>query len=78
MSNKQNIQTKQQIFHQFIELVELFPQYSITQHMIHVLRPQTGCYTWTDAELLKKFEKYRDELERELADIVGTSVLEED
>lgn len=68
MSNKQKIQTKQQIFHNFVEIVELFPQYSIVQHMVHVLRPQTGCYTWTDDELLRKFEKYRDELENELID----------
>jgi hypothetical protein len=68
MSNKQKIQIKQQIFHHFVEIVELFPQYNIVQHMVHVLRPQTGSYQWTDEELLKKFEKYRDELENELVD----------
>lgn len=67
MSNRQ-IQTKSQIFHNFAEIVELFPQYTIIQHMVHVMRPQTGCYQWSDAELLKKFEKYRDELERDLVD----------
>jgi len=67
MSNKQ-IQTKSQIFHNFAEIVELFPQYTIAQHMVHILRPQTGCYGWSDTELLRKFEKYRDELENELVD----------
>lgn len=67
MSNKQ-IQTKSQIFHNFAEIVELFPQYSIAQHMVHILRPVTGCYQWSDTELLRKFEKYRDELENELID----------
>lgn len=68
MSNKQRIQTKQQIFHNFVEIVELYPQYSIVQHMVHVMRPQTGSYQWSDEELLRKFEKYRDELENELVD----------
>jgi hypothetical protein len=62
------MQIKQQIFHHFVEIVELFPQYSTVQHMIHVLRPQSGCYNWSEEELLKKFEKYRDELENDLAD----------
>lgn len=67
MSNKQ-IQIKSQIIHNFVEIVELFPQYTLTQHMVHILRPQTGCYQWSDGELLKKIEKYRDELENELVD----------
>lgn len=71
MSNKQKIQTKQQIFHHFVEIVELFPQYSIAQHIVHVMRPQTGSYQWSDEELLKKFEKYRDELENELVDKIS-------
>lgn len=66
--SKKDIQTKQQIFHHFVEIVELFPQYTISQHIIHAMRPQTGSYQWTDEELLKKFEKYRDELENELVD----------
>jgi hypothetical protein len=70
MSNKSKIQTKQQIFHQLVEVVELFPQYTIAQHLVHIMRPHTGCYQWSDDDLLKKFEKYRDELENELADKV--------
>lgn len=68
MSKKQEAQIKQQIFHNFVEIVELFPRYTIAQHIVHVMRPQTGCYQWTEEELLKKFEKYRDELESELAE----------
>jgi len=69
MSNKpKTAQIKQQIFHHFVEIVELFPQYSISQHIAHVMRPATGNYHWTDEELLKKFESYRDELETDLAD----------
>jgi hypothetical protein len=69
-NNKKGMQIKQQIFHHFAEIVELYPQYSVTQHMIHVMRPQTGSYQWNDEELLKKFEKYRDELENELVDTI--------
>ena len=67
-NNKLKVQIKQQIFHHFVEIVELFPQYTIAQHIVHVMRPQTGNYNWSDEELLKKFEQYRDELESELAD----------
>lgn len=70
MSSKQKIQTKQQIFHHFVEIVELFPQYTIAQHIVHVMRPQTGSYQISDEELLKKFEDYRDELESDLVDSV--------
>lgn len=70
MSNRTDIQTKQQIFHNFVEIIELFPQYSIAQHIIHAMRPQTGSYQWSNEELLKKFEKYRDELESDLVDTV--------
>lgn len=58
-------QTKQQIFHHLVEIVELFPQYSIAQHLTHVMRPHTGSYEWIDETLLKKFERYRDELEND-------------
>lgn len=68
MGSKQKIQIKQQIFHHLVEIVELFPQYSIAQHIVHVMRPQTGSYQWSDEDLLKKFEKYRDELETELVE----------
>lgn len=68
MSNKKTQQIKQQIFHHFIDIVELFPQYTIAQHMVHVMRPQSASYHMTDDMLLRKFEKYRDELENELAD----------
>ena len=68
MSSKQNAQIKQQIFHHFIEIVEAFPQYTIAQHITHILRPITGSYQWSDEALLKKFEQYRDELDTELAD----------
>lgn len=68
MNKKQEAQIKQQILHHFVEIIELFPQYTIAQHMVHVLRPASEAYDFSLEELLKKFEDYRDELETELAD----------
>lgn len=68
--DKTTIQTKQLIFHNIMEIVELFPQYTVVQHLYHILRRKGDAkdpYTWEDTKLLKKFEDYRDELEIELA-----------
>lgn len=68
--DKQNTQTQQLIFHNLIEVVELFPQYTVTQHLWHILRKKGDGqepYSWEDIKLLKKFEDYKDELETELA-----------
>lgn len=67
--DKEKKRTQEQIFYNLIRLVEEYPQYSVSQHLVHVLRtkgdPQDN-YSWEDGKLLKKFEDYRDELEREL------------
>lgn len=70
MDNKKDIQTKQQIFHHLAEIMELFPQYTTVQHLIHIMRPRTGSYDWDNATFLKKIEHYRDELENELVDTI--------
>lgn len=67
--SKQEAQIKQQIFHHFMEIIELFPQYTVAQHLVHIMRPRSEAYKFTSEQLLKKFENYRDELENELADI---------
>lgn len=68
--DKQNMQTKQLIFHNLMQIVETFPQYSVTKHLYHILRRKGDpeeVYDWADEKLLKKFEDYKDELEIELA-----------
>lgn len=73
MSNivdKQTMQIKQLIFHNLMQIVEMFPQYTITQHLYHIMRKKgdsQDVYNWGDDKLLKKFEDYKDELEVELA-----------
>lgn len=68
--NKKQAQIREQIFYNFVQILNSFPQYTISQHLSHILRKKEdmkGSYFWTDEELLKKFEKYYDELTTELA-----------
>lgn len=60
---------EEQIFYNLMRIVQEYPQYSIAQHIWHVLRTKgdkEGPYYWTDKALLKKFEDYKDELDKEL------------
>lgn len=71
--DKQTMQIKQLIFHNIMQIVEQFPQYTIAQHLAHIMRKKSDSqksYYWSDEKLLKKFEDYKDELESELASIV--------
>lgn len=68
--DKQKTITTQLIFHNLMEVVDLFPQYTLTQHLYHIMRKKgddQDVYSWKDEKLLKKFEEYKDELEVELA-----------
>lgn len=68
--NKYDMRTKQLIFHNFMQIVESFPQYKISQHLSHILREKGDSqkhYYWEDSKLLKRLEDYKDELENELA-----------
>lgn len=67
--NKEKKRVQEQIFYNLMRLVEEYPQYSISQHLVHILRTKGDSqdnYFWDDAKLLKKFEDYRDELDKEL------------
>lgn len=73
MSNKpvdrEKKATEEQVFYNLMRIVQEYPQYSIAQHLWHVLRTKgegEGPYHWTDKTLLKKFEDYKDELDQEL------------
>lgn len=62
-------QAKEQIFHNMVQIIDSFPQYSIAQHFYHLLRKKgdpKDPYFWTDQEFLKKIEHYYDELNNEL------------
>ena len=67
--NKKESQTREQIFYNFIQILDSFPQYTISQHLSHILRKKEevkAAYFWSDQDLLKKFEQYYDELNNEL------------
>lgn len=72
MSNpvdKKKKQVEEQIFYHLMQIVQSFPQYSVAQHLAHVLRRKgetDESYFWSDEKLLKKFEAYREELDGEL------------
>jgi len=59
---------KQLILKELLELIELFPDQPIAQHLRCILRPNNDFYTWTDEVLLKKIETYRNELENDSDD----------
>jgi len=70
ITDKEEMQVKQLIFHNLMQIVEQFPQYTVAQHLYFILRrkgDKEEIYNWPDKKVLKKFEDYKDELETELA-----------
>ena len=68
--DKRRKQIEEQIFYNFVKIVQEYPQYTVSQHMWHVLRKKEKpieAYHWTNDTLLKHFEDYKDELDRELS-----------
>ena len=67
--DKKRAQILQQIFHNLSEIVELYPQYSVAQHLSAILRRKSDVgkqfHLWDNDELLKKVEQHKDELEGE-------------
>ena len=67
--DKKKMQVTQQIFHTLGEIVELYPQYSIPQHLSAILRRKDTkdkeFFFWNDEELLKKIQAHKEELEGE-------------
>lgn len=67
--DKRRKQLEEQIFYNLVQIVQLYPQYTLAQHLAHVLRRKDSgeqFYFWSDEQLLKKFEDYKDELDKEL------------
>jgi len=65
--DKKRMQTHQQIFHNLVEITELYPQYSLAQHLAGILRRKDPkgkeFFFWKDEELLKKIEQHKADLE---------------
>lgn len=69
IKSKQAIRIEQQFLHTFSKIIEDFPQYTISQHLIHFLRKKNEikeAYYWSEELLLKKIENYYDELKNDL------------
>lgn len=68
-NSKQALRIRQLIIHGLVEILELYPQYSIAQHLCYLTdRKLEGkdCYKFTDNEILKEIEKYNEKLEEEV------------
>lgn len=68
-NNKEETQLRQQFFHNFMEVVDMYPQYSIAQHMAGFLRRKStdgpDFFHWDNKELLNRMEQYKQELDTE-------------
>lgn len=73
--DKKRKQVEEQVFYNFMQVVQQYPQYTISQHLCHFQREKGDSenhYFWSNEKLLKRIESYKDELDQEL------SVTEED
>jgi hypothetical protein len=65
--DKKKMQTIQQIFHNLLEITELYPQYSIIQHLATIQRKKSligkEFFHWTEEDFLKRIEQHKAELE---------------
>ena len=69
---------KKEILRNIGEIMDSYPQYTMAEHLVHILRPKGGKKPyrvtsspdtgWDDQYLLKQIENYRSEL---IADLSG-------
>lgn len=70
LKTKQRTEIEQQFLYVLSKVVEMFPQYTLSQHLAHIFRRKTEAklpYFWTDELSLKRIEEYYDELLTELS-----------
>lgn len=61
---KHELRIRQLIIHGLVEVLELFPQYTIGQHLSYLT--DKNIFKFTDEQVLKVLEKYKDKLEDEV------------
>lgn len=69
--DKKRKQVEEQVFYNFMQIVQQFPQYTVAQHLCHFQRTKgdsEDTYFWSNEKLLKKIEDYKDELDKELSE----------
>jgi hypothetical protein len=64
-----DIKLEKLILYNLNQITELFPQYTFSQHLWHILRSkgEKEAYFWDNSTLLNKVETYLDELQTELS-----------
>jgi len=69
VKTKEELQVEQQILYNLVRVVETFPQYTLSQHMWHILRTKgdKDPYFWSNVLLLSKVQDYYNELNTDLA-----------
>jgi hypothetical protein len=70
VKSKETIKLEQQILYNLVQVTDMFPQYTIAQHILHILRTKgknKDPYFWDDVTLLSIIEEYLDELHTDLA-----------
>lgn len=71
-NDSKRMQVVQQIFYNLSEVVELYPNLTISQHLASILRRKSSegkeFYYWNNDELLKRIEQHKDELEQDKDD----------
>jgi hypothetical protein len=69
--SKELIRAEQQFLYTLQQIVDGFPQYTISQHLLHFLRQKSEKkepYFWSTTLLLQKIEQYYDELKELMLD----------
>lgn len=63
--SKQKMRIIQLIIHELIEILELYPQYTVAQHLDYLCDIK-GFYRFTDDKVIKEIQRYRNKLEDEI------------
>ena len=69
VKTKQQVQIEQQVLYLLAQIIEICPQYTLSQHFSHFLRRKgeaKDVYFWSDQQVLNKVEAYYDELKNDL------------
>lgn len=70
IKTKAQIQIEQQFLYNLAQVLEAFPQYTISQHLVHFTRRKglkQELYDWSDERILQRLEDYYNELKTTLA-----------
>lgn len=70
MEKNQSLKIYKQIFYYLVNIAEVYPQYTLAQHFVHIMRKKEDSqdpYFWNNEKLLSKIEAYYDELKQDLS-----------